>query len=86
VDTGLEAQLIGGFLESRGIPCQQESLVFQQEPVSLGLLGRVRLHVHRSDLERARRLLEEQRTGESELESDELVDRGVSDDDDRTSD
>lgn len=61
VNTGEEAQIIGGFLESLGIPCQQESLLFRQEPVSLGLLGRVRLHVRRCDVARARRLLDEQR-------------------------
>lgn len=63
VNTGEEALLIGGFLESQGIPCQQESLLFRQEPVSLGLLGRVRLHVRRCDLPRARQLLAEQRAG-----------------------
>lgn len=68
VNTLEEAELIAGFLGSCGIPCQPESLLFRQEPVSTGLLGRVRLHVRRCDLEQARRLLQERRAdAESEV-------------------
>lgn len=54
----LEARLIQGRLESEGLVCATESLVFHAEPVSFGALGRVRLYVLEEDLERAREILE----------------------------
>jgi hypothetical protein len=55
-----EAELIRGYLESEGIPCNLESLVFHAEPFTFGPLSKVRLHVPTSDVERARKLLETQ--------------------------
>ena len=55
--TDAEARLVEGRLESEGIECQIESLVFTQEPVQFGLLGGVRVHVLASDFDRARVLL-----------------------------
>jgi len=60
-----EAELIRGFLESEGVPCTLESLVFHAEPVNFGLLSRVRVHVPAPDLTRARRLLESLQSDES---------------------
>ncbi len=58
-----EAQLIRGYLESEGVPCNLESLVFHAEPFTFGPLSKVRIHVPTHDLERARRLLEDQTSG-----------------------
>lgn len=55
-----EAQLIRGYLENEGVPCNLESLVFHAEPFTFGPLSKVRIHVPANDLERARRLLEAQ--------------------------
>lgn len=52
-----EAQLIQGYLESAGVPCQIESLAFRAEPVTFGPLARVRLWVLRGHLQSARQLL-----------------------------
>lgn len=61
VGTEAEAALIAGFLESRGVAAQVESLLFHQEPVTFGRLGEVRVRVPAADAERARRLLAERR-------------------------
>lgn len=61
VSDDAEARLIEGRLESEGIECQIESLVFTQEPVQFGLLGGVRVHVLAHDFDRAARLLDELR-------------------------
>jgi hypothetical protein len=61
VGTEAEAALIAGFLESRGLPAQIESLLFHQEPVTFGRLGEVRVRVPAADAELARRLLAERR-------------------------
>ena len=58
-----EAQLICGYLESEGVPCNLESLVFHAEPFTFGPLSKVRLHVPVADVERARKLLESQTSG-----------------------
>ncbi len=58
-----EAQMACGFLESEGVPCNLESLVFHAEPFKFGPLAKVRLHVPRADLERARKLLSDQLSG-----------------------
>ena len=61
VGTEAEAALIAGFLESRGLSAQIESLLFHQEPVTFGRLGEVRVRVPAADAELARRLLAERR-------------------------
>ncbi len=58
-----EAQLIRGYLESEGVPCNLESLVFHAEPFTFGPLSKVRVHVPASEVERARKLLETQTSG-----------------------
>ena len=55
-----EAEFIRGYLESEGVPCNLESLVFHAEPFTFGPLSKVRVHVPASDVERARKLLESQ--------------------------
>ena len=70
-----EAQIIQGYLESSGVPCQVESLFFRAEPLTFGPLARVRLHVLRGHLEAAQRLLREAqeadaRIAEEQAESD----------------
>lgn len=55
----VDARLIQGRLETEGIPCAIESLKFYAEPVNVGALSEIRLHVLEPDLERARALLEE---------------------------
>ena len=60
-----EAQLIRGYLESEGVPCNLESLVFHAEPFTFGPLSKVRLHVPAGDVDRARRLLDSQTSGSS---------------------
>jgi len=58
-----EAQLIHGYLESEGVPCNLESLVFHAEPFTFGPLSKVRIHVPAGDVNRARKLLETQTSG-----------------------
>lgn len=60
-----EAELIRGYLESEGVACNLESLVFHAEPFTFGPLSKVRIHVRSDDLARARRLLEAQASGSS---------------------
>ena len=55
-----EAQLIGGYLESEGVPCNLESLVFHAEPFTFGPLSKVRIHVPAGDVAQARKLLDAQ--------------------------
>lgn len=52
-----EARFIQGMLESEGIPCMLESMKFTAEPVNLGMMSEIRLHVLEEDLERAEALL-----------------------------
>lgn len=58
-----EAELIRGYLESEGVPCNLESLVFHAEPFTFGPLSKVRIHVPSAEMERARKLLESQASG-----------------------
>ena len=51
-----EARLLQGYLESGGISCQLESLVFHAEPVTFAPLSQVRVHVLRRDLQEAEQL------------------------------
>ena len=59
IASDIDARLIQGRLETEGIPCTIESLKFYAEPVNLGALSEVRLHVLDKHLERARELLEQ---------------------------
>lgn len=59
VGTDEEATLIAGFLESREVPVEVESLLFHQEPVTFGHLGEVRIRVPAARAAEARRLLAE---------------------------
>jgi hypothetical protein len=61
VGTEEEAVLIAGFLRSRGIEANLESLVFHQEPVTFGRLGEVRVRVRGELAEEARKLLTQRR-------------------------
>ena len=57
VGTEEEAVLIAGFLRSRGIEANLESLVFHQEPVTFGRLGEVRVRVPKEQADEARKIL-----------------------------
>jgi hypothetical protein len=61
VGTDEEAVLIAGFLRSRGIEVNLESLVFHQEPVTFGRLGEVRVRVPEGQAAEARKLLAQRR-------------------------
>jgi hypothetical protein len=61
VGTEEEAVLIAGFLRSRGIEANLESLVFHQEPVTFGRLGEVRVRVPGEQADEARKLLAQRR-------------------------
>ena len=52
-----EAIFMQGMLEAEGIPCTLESLKYHAEPVNLGRLSEVRVHVLETDLRRAQELL-----------------------------
>jgi hypothetical protein len=57
VGTEEEASLIQGFLVSRGVAAEVESLLFHQEPVTFGRMGEVRVRVPADQGEEAHRLL-----------------------------
>ncbi len=52
-----EAFFMQGMLEAEEIPCTLESLKYHAEPVNLGMLSEVRVHVMETDLQRAQELL-----------------------------
>jgi len=52
-----EAELICGYLESQGIPCQVESSHSHEFPVNVTALGNVRVDVPAERVEEARKLL-----------------------------
>jgi len=52
-----EAFFMQGMLQAEGIPCTLESLKYHAEPVNLGMLSEVRVHVMETDLQRAQELL-----------------------------
>ena len=52
-----EAIFMQGMLEAEGIPCTLESLKYHAEPVNLGMLSEIRVHVMKTDLQRAQELL-----------------------------
>lgn len=53
-----EAYFIQGMLEAEGIPCTLESLKYHAEPVNLGMLSEIRIHVLEQDRARASELLD----------------------------
>jgi len=53
-----EAFFMQGMLEAEGIPCTLESLKYHAEPVNLGMLSEVRVHVRERDVQRAENLLD----------------------------
>jgi len=58
VSTETEAKLIQGYLQSEGVPCALESLVFHAEPFNFGPLAQVRVHVPAARVDKANRLLD----------------------------
>lgn len=58
-----EARLLQGYLESAGIACEVESMVYHAEPVTFGQLSRVRLWVLADELEAAQALLRDAESG-----------------------
>ena len=52
-----EAELLRGYLESEGVPCHLESLVFHAEPFTFGPLSKVRVHVSADRVADARQLV-----------------------------
>jgi hypothetical protein len=59
VGTEEEAELICGYLESQGVPCQVESAHSHEFPVNVTALGNVRIEVPAERIEEARQLLAE---------------------------
>ncbi len=59
VSTDSEAELIRGFLVSRGVTVEKDSRLFTQEPVTFGAFGDVRIMVPAAELANAKRLLAE---------------------------
>jgi len=55
-----EANLLRGFLENQGIPCQVESLRSEELPVNFGKLGEIRIYVNSENETSALALLAEQ--------------------------
>jgi hypothetical protein len=54
-----EAEVICGYLESQGVPCQVESAHSHEFPVNVSALGNVRIEVPTDRVDEARRLLAE---------------------------
>ena len=52
------AYILRGFLENEGVPCQLENLTFHAEPIPAGGLTKVRLWTKKSDVEKARQLIQ----------------------------
>jgi hypothetical protein len=53
-----QAELIQGFLDSEGIPCQIESRYSHEFPAHVGQLGEIEVRVPASRAEEARRMVE----------------------------
>lgn len=68
-----EAQLLRGFLEEEGIPCQIESLRSDPLPTTLGTLSEIRMYVAAENEARALELLAERRRAYNNLPADEAV-------------
>ena len=54
-----EAEVVRGYLQSQGVPCQVESAHSHEFPVNVSALGNVRVEVPVDRLDEARRLLAE---------------------------
>ncbi len=54
-----DAELVCGFLESRGVPCRVDSAYSHEFPAPMTSLGEVRVEVPGDRIAEARRLLEE---------------------------
>lgn len=52
-----DAEVVRGYLESQGVPCQVESAHSHEFPVNVSALGNVRVEVPADRLDEARRLL-----------------------------
>jgi hypothetical protein len=52
-----DAEVVRGYLESQGVPCQVESAHSHEFPVNVSALGNVRIEVPADRLDEARRLL-----------------------------
>lgn len=74
VDSVEEAELIAGFLTSRGVDCQVESSLATEFPTTVGALGVVRLEVPSSQLAEAQRLLADRERADAGLPEGTLVD------------
>ena len=70
-----EAEVVRGFLESQGVPCQVESVHSHEFPVNVSALGNVRVEVPADRLDEARRLLAE-REGAPALAEDDVPEEG----------
>ena len=57
VGTEEDAELIAGFLQSQGMPCQVESAHSHEFPVNVTALGNVRIEVPAGRAEEARQLI-----------------------------
>jgi len=53
-----QAELIQGYLDSEGVPCQVESKYSHEFPAHVGALGEIEVRVPASRADEARRLLE----------------------------
>ena len=60
-----EAEMLRGFLESQGVPCQLESAHSHEFPVNVSALGNVRVEVPADRVEEARRLVAEAKASPS---------------------
>jgi|GEM_PF-716531 len=85
VGTEDEANLLRGFLEAEGIPCQIESLRFSMEPITFGTMGDVRVYVSADSESTALELLRERRADYEKMGGDEsvLTDEGPAEIDDQ---
>ena len=52
-----DAEVVRGYLESQGVPCQVESAHSHEFPATVGALANVRIEVPADRLDEARRLL-----------------------------
>ena len=62
VGTEEEAEVICGYLESQGVPCQVESAHSHEFPVNVSALGNVRIEVPAGRVDEARGLLAQRET------------------------
>jgi hypothetical protein len=75
VESEEEAQLVAGYLQSRGVDCQVDSSHSSEFPATVGALGVVRLEVPVAQADEARRLLGD-RERDGALPAEVMVDEG----------